>query len=104
MVVGDHDRLGHSRAYKSPIAVHHGEVDVESDFFSMMAAVAGDAKGKYHRASREIENFRAIELNDVRRVLMVFARLGSVPFARIRVRTCRTNTSSKFLGDPFGLS
>ena len=104
MVVGDHNGLGHARTNEAPGAIHHGEVNIESNFFTMVPAVAGDTEWKYHRTSRKVEDLRAVELNDVRRVFMVFTRLGPVTLTGFGVRTCRTNTSGQFLGYPFSLS
>jgi hypothetical protein len=44
MVVGYHDGLRHASAYSPSFVVHHREMNIEANFFSMMAAVARNAK------------------------------------------------------------
>jgi hypothetical protein len=73
MVVRDHDRFRHSRANKSSSVVHHGEVDVKANLFPVVATVASDAKRENHGSSRKVQNFSAVELDDVGGVFVVLS-------------------------------
>src|SRR5260221_3022802 len=101
MVVCDHNGFRHPRAHYAPEMVHHGEVDVEANFFSMMTAVASDTKRQHDGASKKFENFGTIELYDAGRVFMTFA-LGTITIG-FRFRTSRSHSSSQFLSHSFRL-
>jgi hypothetical protein len=94
MVVCDHDGFRHPGAHYAPKMVHHGEMDIEANLFSMMTAVACNAKRQYDGASTKFENFRTIKLDDAGRVFMDFAlHLTGTGTIRFRFRTSGPHSS-----------
>jgi hypothetical protein len=47
--------------------VDHLKMDIKSDLFAMMPTIAGDAHGKDHGASGEVEFLWAVELEQAER-------------------------------------
>ena len=72
VVISDHDRARYPRGDDPPKVVEEGKMDVEPRLLAMVATVASNSQWENDCASREVENFRAIELNKLRRVF-VFA-------------------------------
>ncbi len=71
MVVRYHDGVRHARSNDSPGRVVHREMDVESSLLSMVTAVACDAEGEDNGTHREIEDFRTVELYELRVIFML---------------------------------
>jgi hypothetical protein len=49
----------------SASVVGHGEMNMEPNSLAVVTTVTGDAQWKDNRTRREVEHFRAVELNDV---------------------------------------
>jgi len=105
MIICNHNGPGHAGANDSSSVIHHGKVDIEPDFLSMVSTVACDAERQDNGPCREIKDFRAIELNDAGRIFMKFALvLASVHIdVGFRLGTRWSHSSSQLLRDSFGL-
>jgi hypothetical protein len=104
MIICDHNGFRHPSAHYAPEMVHHGEVDIESDFFSMMTAVTCNAERQHDRSRREFKDFSTVELNDAGRVFLTFAlHLAGTITIRFRFRTGGSHSSGQFFGHSFRL-
>jgi len=50
--------------------IRHGEVNVETNLFTVMSTVTRKTKGQYDGTGREIKNFCTVKLNYAGGVLM----------------------------------
>ena len=74
MIIGYHDWRGGTRAHDPPLMVDHLEMDIESNFFTMMPAIARDAHGKDHGPGGEVKLLWTVELEQTERRVRPFSR------------------------------
>jgi len=73
VVVRYHDWFRHASTNYFPTVIHHSEMNIETDFLSMMAAIARNAERQNNRTGRKVKDFGTIELDDACCVLLCFA-------------------------------
>lgn len=96
MIVRNHDREGDSRTNDLASVIEHGEMDVEPRLLAMVPTVACNAKRKDNRPRREIQHFRAVELDELGRVFVLPApRYGEGFFGALIVRARWSDARSK---------
>lgn len=91
MVIRNHDRARRACPNNATGVIHHCKMDVESDLFTMVAAIASDTQWKDDGAGGKIDDLRAIELDYATGILTlsVLGRGVVGAFARVRIGSCR---------------
>lgn len=62
VIIRDHDWRRRTRAHDSPLVVDHLEMDIKSNLFAVVPAIARDPHGKDYRPGGEIEFRWTVEL------------------------------------------
>lgn len=70
VIVRYHDRLRHANTNYSPTVIHHSEMNIETNFLSMVAAIARNTERQDNRTGRKVKDFGTIELDDACCVLL----------------------------------
>jgi hypothetical protein len=74
VIIGYHDRRRGTRAHDSPLMVDHLKMDVKSDLFAMVPAIACYTHGEDDGPGREVELLWAVELEQTERSIRLFRR------------------------------
>ena len=84
--------------------VHERKVKIEASLLAMVATVTGYSERKDDGAARKVENFRAVELDELRRVFVfASARDDDSIVLRFVVRPCGSNARGKLAFNPLSL-